>query len=329
MVEKILITRFSSIGDIVLTSPVIRCIRAQLPHAEIHYLTKSAYGELLAHNPHIDKLHLLGDSFDDCMRDLKNEGFSQLIDLHNNLRSRRVAAALGVKRHGFPKLNVEKWLYVNLKWNRMPDRHIVDRYLEACAHLGVVNDGEGLEHHIGPDDSLDPTSIDGLGNAAFIALVVGAKFATKQLPESLLQAVIDRVDAPLLLLGGPEDAELGKRLASNAKGRVVNRCGQLRINQSASLLSRAGVVIAHDTGLMHLAAAYKRPIVSVWGNTVPDFGMYPYLTKEERMEVKGLSCRPCSKIGYAVCPKGHFNCMLKQDPAAIAGAAMRLLRAQN
>jgi ADP-heptose:LPS heptosyltransferase len=76
---------------------------------------------------------------------------------------------------------------------------------------------------------------------------------------------------------------------------------------------------------MHIAAAFKRPVISVWGNTVPEFGMYPYFGSAavagKIMEIKGLSCRPCSKIGYKKCPRGHFKCMERQDMQALINAA--------
>ena len=95
-------------------------------------------------------------------------------------------------------------------------------------------------------------------------------------------------------------------------------------NESAALIKLSSKVITHDTGLMHIAAAFKKEIVSVWGNTVPEFGMYPYYGDfsiwNQKFEILGLPCRPCTKIGYEKCPRGHFKCMLQQDDEKIAAA---------
>jgi len=117
-----------------------------------------------------------------------------------------------------------------------------------------------------------------------------------------------------LLVGGPEDFERGEQIIANTNN-TINTCGKYSILQSASLVQQAKMVITHDTGMMHIAAAFQQKIYSVWGNTVPEFGMYPYLESKQskRIEVKGLNCRPCSKIGYDKCPKGHFKCMQEID----------------
>ncbi|MEQ9415680.1 MAG: glycosyl transferase, partial [Cyclobacteriaceae bacterium] len=129
---KILIIRFSSIGDIVLTTPVIRVLKTQVDNAEIHYATKARFAGLLKENPYVDKLHLLDDKLGLLITDLKREKFDHIIDLHNNLRTRIIKFSLGVKSSSFNKLNWEKWLMVNLKINKLPSLHIVDRYLQAA-----------------------------------------------------------------------------------------------------------------------------------------------------------------------------------------------------
>jgi ADP-heptose:LPS heptosyltransferase len=104
--------------------------------------------------------------------------------------------------------------------------------------------------------------------------------------------------------------------------QIVNACGKFSLQQSASIVKQAAVLLTHDTGLMHIASAFQIPIVSVWGNTVPALGMYPYYPQNEKgfsiHEVSNLKCRPCSKIGFKTCPKKHFNCMNLQDAKAIA-----------
>jgi ADP-heptose:LPS heptosyltransferase len=342
---KFLIIRFSSIGDIVLTTPVVRCLKKQVVTAEVHYLTKSAFRPILEANPYIDKIHCLGGGgtpggdLDAVIEELRREDFDYVIDLHHNLRTLKVKRALGKAAISFNKLNVVKWWYTNFKWNRMPDRHIVDRYMDTLAGFGIKNDGAGLDYFIPAADELKPNDIPTSHQAGYVGLVIGAALPTKKLPYHKLAEICGQARHPIILLGGPEDAETGERLAAIDPIKIYNACGKFNLNESAGLVRQARLVVTHDTGLMHIAAAFRRPILSVWGNTVPEFGMYPYYGdnylynykggkerqggKErpyEMMEVEGLSCRPCSKIGYKKCPKGHFKCMELQPVERILKA---------
>ncbi|MEQ9300828.1 MAG: glycosyltransferase family 9 protein [Cyclobacteriaceae bacterium] len=325
---KVLILRFSSIGDIVLTSPVVRTVKTQVSDCELHYATKAAHEGLLVDNPYIDKVHLLKDSLDELVATLKAEQFDFIIDLHNNLRTRMIKSRLGVKSRSFDKKNWQKWLFVNLKINRMPNRHIVDRYMDAAIPLGVKPDALGLDYFIPEKDEVDMSWLPETHRQGYYAVVVGAKFATKRLPEKRLIELCDRINKPIVLLGGKEDQALGERIVKffertdssspyeeelreglNKRAVLFNACGKFNLNQSASLLKQSGAVFTHDTGLMHIAAALKKQIFSIWGNTVPEFGMYPYKTQFSIFENKKLGCRPCSKIGHGECPLGHFKCM--------------------
>jgi ADP-heptose:LPS heptosyltransferase len=320
--KKILIIRFSSIGDIVLTTPVIRCLKKQFPDAEIHYLTKKTNLSLLQDNPCITRTWLYDHDFKELMPLLKAEHFDFIADLHKNLRSFYVRLNLRRRSASFRKLNLEKWMIVNLGIDRLPKVHIVDRYFGAVKSLGVVNDGKGLDYFIPAGEEISLLSLPESFRNGFIAFVIGGKHATKIFPEEKVLEVCRMLTLPVVLMGGKEDAERGERIGKLAGPRVFNACGKFPVSGSASLIRQSAKVITNDTGLMHIAAAFGKPILSVWGNTIPEFGMYPYLPGKENpvpeiFEVKGLSCRPCSKIGFAKCPKGHFRCMLDQDTGAI------------
>ncbi|MDB5013937.1 MAG: glycosyl transferase family protein [Daejeonella sp.] len=304
---KILIIRFSSIGDIVLTTPVIRCIKTQLNDVEVHYLTKKNFKTVLEHNPNIDKLHLLEKNLSETVNVLKAEKFDYVIDLHHNLRTLIIKTKLGVKSSSFDKLNWQKWLLVNLKVNKMPNVHIVDRYLETVKFLGVSNDKKGLDYFLADDYSL--SDLLPVSHQKFIGLVIGAQHATKRLPTNKLIELCEDLNKPIVLLGGKEDFDRGEQIAKS-NNHVFNGCGKFSLDQSAFLVKMATSIISHDTGLMHIAAAFNKPIISIWGNTAPEFGMFPYqVDKSTIVEVNGLPCRPCSKIGYQKCPRGHFKCM--------------------
>ncbi|MEL6140855.1 MAG: glycosyltransferase family 9 protein [Bacteroidota bacterium] len=313
MPDKILIVRFSSIGDIVLTTPVIRCVKEQTG-AEVHFLTKGKFAGILQHNPHLNKVWSIDKKLSEVSTQLRRVGFDYVLDLHNNLRTMELAWHLRKSKfYRFNKLNVNKWLLTRWKINRLPGIHIVDRYLATAQPLGVVNDRKGLEYHLGKGDFKVAESFS--TSQPYVAFVIGAAHATKCLTEEQKIAFCQQYPDRILLLGGPAEEEEGARIAAASGNHVVNTCGQLKLNESAYLVSKAMAVLTHDTGLMHIAAAFRKPIISIWGNTVPDFGMYPYLPgaeqveKNRRLEVTGLSCRPCSKIGFSACPQGHFRCV--------------------
>ena len=311
-IKKILVLRFSSIGDIVLTSPVIRCLKLQT-NCSLHYLVMNKFKQTLIGNPYVDKLISFEKEPQEVLDGLKEENYDYIVDLHKNIRTKRLLANLGKPYANFPKKNVEKWLFVNFKINKMPDVHIVDRYFEALRELNVQNDQKGLDYFIPEADHINPESF-GLMPNEYIAFGIGAAHNTKVMPTAEMEKLLVQFDKKIALIGGPNEASKGEHLANDKR---VNFCGKLNINQTASLIKQASVVISPDTGIMHIAAALRKKIVSIWGNTVPAFGMYPYYGKNKVdhfiSEVEDLSCRPCSKIGYKKCPKGHFRCMKEQD----------------
>lgn len=324
---KFLIIRFSSIGDIVLTTPVIRCLKQQVPDAEVHFLTKQNFRSIVEHNPYIDKVMLLEHSFELMIHELQQENYDYIIDLHHNLRTLRIKRALKVKSYSFSKLNIHKWLRTALRINILPKVHIVDRYLATVRSFGVKDDGEGLDYFIPAKDEVETGDIPTSHQFGYIGVVIGAAHNTKKLPIHKLKELCSKINHPIILLGGPEDRTAGDEIASVDEIKIYNACGKFNLNESADLVRKAKVIISHDTGLMHIAAAFKKTIISVWGNTVPSFGMTPYYgdyqNKESRFEVEKLWCRPCSKIGYNKCPLGHFKCMNLHDIETMARMAVR------
>ncbi len=313
--KKVLVIRFSSIGDIVLTSPVIRCLKQQLPDVKVHFLTKQQFLPVIEANPYIDKIWLYDQNFRELIPQLKSEGFDFVVDLHKNYRSLFVRLSMGVSSASFQKLNIRKWMIVNLKINFLPSVHIVDRYFRAVEKLNVKNDGQGLDYFIPDHEEVDLMALPATHRNGFIAIVIGGKHNTKIFPTEKLAELGKKLSRPVILLGGREDQERGDRIVASNRSILFNACGKYTLNQSASLLRQAEAVISNDTGLMHIAAAFRKRMVSVWGNTIPAFGMYPYFPEEWQgnsciAEVNGLPCRPCSKLGYRICPKKHFRCMM-------------------
>lgn len=319
---KFLIVRFSSIGDIVLTTPVVRCLRKKYPDAIIHYLTKKKFASIVHSNPYLDKVFELEDDLKKTIEELENEEYDHIIDLHHNLRTLRMKNAMReIPFHSFNKLNIKKWLYTNFKINTMPDKHIVDRYMATVISLGVVNDGLGLDFFIPENEKIKEGDLPFSHLQGYIAIAIGAAHNTKKLPVEKLQELVEKIKFPIVLLGGKEDVVNGEKIAASDPVKIYNACGKFSLNESADIIKNSKLVISHDTGLMHIAAAFKKNTLSVWGNTVPSFGMTPYKTKYEVFQVNKLWCRPCSKTGFDKCPLGHFKCMNNQSIDAIAESA--------
>ncbi|MDX1477620.1 MAG: glycosyltransferase family 9 protein [Saprospiraceae bacterium] len=310
MPSKVLVVRFSAIGDMVLTTPVVRCLKQQRG-AEIHYLTKRTFASVLAGNPCIDQLITIDKSVREVGEQLRAVQYDHVIDLHHNLRSLQVKRLVGAPSSSFPKLNVEKWLLVNFKVDRMPDLHIVERYFKTVERLGVTYDGQGLDFYIDAAARAEAAPLMPAG--PYIAMAIGAGLRTKCLEPDQMVTLARQIDLPVILLGGPQDRKVGEHIAGLCP-RATNLAGKVSIGASAAVVDGASLLITPDTGLMHIAAALNTPVISVWGNTVPAFGMTPFYADHSNVpqaviEVPGLPCRPCSKIGYDTCPRGHFRCI--------------------
>ena len=314
---KFLLIRFSSIGDIVLTTPVIRCLKKQVPDAEVHFLVKNSFRSVVEHNPYIDKLHVLAHSWELMIEELRTENYDYIIDLHHNTKTIRVKRALKKKSFSFYKLNIQKYFYTAFKINMLPKVHIVDRYMKTVESFGVKNDGAGLDYFIAAHEEIKKQDIPASHSAGFIACVIGGAHGTKRWPVHKWKEFCKKMNHPVILLGGDEDVARGNEIASIDPVKIYNACGKFLINESTDMVRKAKVVVTNDTGLMHIAAAFKRPIISLWGNTVPSFGMTPYYgdtpVSDVIMQTNKLWCRPCSKIGFNKCPLGHFKCMEKID----------------
>ena len=286
---KILVVRFSSIGDIVLTSPILRCLKDQI-NAEVHFITKSSYRDIVEKNPHIDKIHTFNSSLNEVIGDIKNEKFDWIIDLHHNLRSLKLKR-LGVKSRSFHKLNIKKFLLTQFKINLLPNIHIVDRYLEAVSHLGVKNDRLGLDFYISNKEKINVEQRFKIVNERYIAFAIGGQHKTKLLTTEKIISICKILASDIVLIGGKEDQLRGDQISKAVGKKAINTCGKFSINESAYIVEKSEYLITHDTGMMHIAAAFKMKIISVWGNTVTDFGMKPYLKNAENkiVEVDNLS----------------------------------------
>ena len=322
---KILCIRLKAIGDLVTTTPVYRVLSKQLG-AQVHVLAMKVPALMLTGNPYVTKI--VAYEQPDLVEVLHHENYDLVVDLHCNLRSHKLRLQLGLPSVGYFKRNLDKWLLTK-GVDRLGEQHIVDRYFLALKPLGVENDGAGLDYFLQPEE-LDAARRAVASNDSFCVLVLAATHHTKRIPESLAVEIIEQLDTSTVLLGGDDVLSIAEQVLAKApKNKVINLCGKVPLRVSAAVLQLAWAVITPDTGLMHMAAALRRPTVVVWGNTAPPFGMYPYLPKEEQglaayAQVGKLSCQPCSRIGYASCPQGHFRCMADQSAKSIVQQAKKV-----
>lgn len=330
---KILLIRLSSIGDILLTTPVVRALYRAIPEASIHFVTRIRYTSLLEHHPHIHTIHGYSSSGPDKARlrqVLREEKFDLVIDLHAVPRSRALRRGLAHRVHVYQKQSWRWLALVGLKWNLYRSvLPIPERYLAAVPDLGLKADQEGLELYLPP--TLSELVLQMLiergwdGRTPIIALCPGARHATKRWPEQhhadLLRRIREHSHSTVVLLGGPEDTAI---LRDPGEG-VIDLRGRLTLLETAAVMDACTVVVTNDSGLMHMATARRRPVVALFGSTVREFGFYPYQADATVLEIPGLPCRPCTHIGRARCPQGHFRCMEDLQPAHVWSAILSRL----
>ncbi len=322
---KVLVIRFSSIGDIVLASPVFRCLKNQLADVEIHFVTKLSFKQVTVANPYIDKFFYFDANLDLLIDQLKEENYDYVIDLHKNFRSAKIKHKLKVPSYTIDKLSVQKFLLTQLNINTMPGRHITQRSLDAIRPLGVEDDGGGLDYFLRKEDVVLPIDIPTSHHAGYIAVVIGGSYFTKKLPVYKLQELCYKINHPVILLGGKEDHEAGQLIASVDPVKIYNASGKFTLNESADLVRQSKFVISHDTGLQYIACAFNKPVLALWGGTSPKLDVEPYYGSQSPLQKQtlyeniylDLSCQPCSNYGTRTCPLEHFNCMDKQDIDAI------------
>jgi len=301
-------------GDIIYTSPIIRCLKQQLPNAEIHYLTKSNFKFLLDYNPYLNQLHLLKPKLKDTIKELKTENFDYIIDLHNSLRSTLVKIQLGVKSSTYKKERFKKWLALKARINLVKPDHLVDRYLKAVEFLGVKNDGKPIDYFLPENTPSLQEIIPDYHQKPYIAFIMGATHFTKRMPNEKVISLCEKIKLPVILLGGDDVKPNAAFISKALPNKIINLVGQISLNESVTVVKNATQVIGFDTGLTHIAEAFNKKLTTIWGSTVPELlGVQPYQVTNHYEAGVTLSCRPCSKFGLSVCPKGHFKCMKDID----------------
>ncbi len=306
---KILVIRFSSMGDIIYTTPVVRCLKTQLPDAEVHFITKPAFRYIYEGNPYLDKLLLLKPGLNETIADINAEKYDLIIDLHNNLRTAIIKFRTGIKAYTYKKQPIRKWISLKFRLKLVEPIHLVERYLKAVKPLGVKNDGKPINYYLKKQHvkaELLPVSHQN----SYLAFVIGATHFTKRMPNDKIIEICRLIDLPIVLLGGEDVKANGTEIAQALGNKIYNACGITSLDESVFLVSKAKRILGFDTGLTHIAEAFDVPIGSIWGGTVPELlGVQPYQVKDAEVIGIALACRPCSKFGLEACPLGHFKCM--------------------
>ena len=309
-INKILVIRLSSIGDIILTTPVLRRLHNAYPEARIDYCTKPPFVPLIASNPRLSAIY--------TTEKLPREGYDLVVDLQNNQRSRAIVRSIDFRHKvKYRKENWKKWLMVQCKINLYSSsQSVVDRYQAPLIERGVTDDLQGCELYPSTSEQAFATPYVEAGKKT-LALCFGAKHLTKRYPPHRFAALLTRLlkdeSIKVLLLGGQEDAsqatEILNALPVPYRSQVVNLAGSCTLMETAAVLEQCDAVLTNDTGLMHMASAFGKKLFVLFGSSSSAFGFLPYHTPYELFQVEGLRCRPCSHIGRDQCPKGHFMCM--------------------
>lgn len=322
-IDKILIFRLSSIGDIVLTSALIRCIKKQYPDARIDYVIKKQFRQLIEHNPKITKIYTVDSSkglkgLKEIKSEIKAEKYDVFLDIHKNMRSLFIRTGskankiLTFKKHIFKRtlltsFGIDKYTTVT---------PVYKRFVQAAQSIGVNYDNKGTELYISTeiDEKIkrELYSKNILGNKPYVLLCPGASFKNKQwLPErfaELANKLINTANVNVVLAGGKAEEDICKYIVQETNGKAFDFSVRLNILESAIVAKYAKVVVANDTGMLHIAEALKVPVVGIYGPTARQLGYYPILAESQVAEVD-LPCRPCTKMGTGTCPKKHWKCM--------------------
>lgn len=310
-------------GKLLLATPIIRALKVELD-AEVHLITRATNFSAFHGNPYVVQLYDFNLPIGSIRRSLKKERFDYVIDFQDTMRSLMIRSGIA-KSLVMPQFRLKKWMYARFKVNLLPKKHLIETYFDNVAPFQLSGDNLGLDFFIPEKDHVENNWLPITHRDGYAAVVISAPYATRQLPTLRLIELCDRINKPIVLIGDSDDIKRGEEIEAffkkgsmdeeeelaslNKKTVVFNACGKFNFNQNASVVKHAAWVFTGDNDMMHVAAALKKPLFTIWGNTTPHLGAYPYRTKFTVFENAGLGCRPCTSKGFKHCPKGHFKCM--------------------
>ncbi len=304
---KILVLRLSSLGDIILTFPFLKELKTLMPSSKIVFLTKQDYRELSELNPNIDDIICINnDNLSEIKKQIKNENFHYVFDLHKNFRSIYLTLFLKSKVLRYRKNNFRKYFLVNFKINLF--KNIIPVYKKYLLTLA------GFSAELNDSFSITEFKLNGERplEKPYIIVSPSSKHFTKTYPKEKYLEIIKRNNDKLFILTGSSsevDMKICSYLNDNALN-TLNLCGILSFPELAVYIKYCEYVISNDSGIMHLAEALNKKVFAFFGSTVKEFGFYPQLQSSVVFENINLKCRPCARSGKNKCPKTHFKCML-------------------
>ncbi len=321
---KILIIRFSSLGDIILTTPVIRLLRQKYPRAEICYVTKKQFADVIVSNKEVNKTYLLEQQTIKELAAEMNTTFDLVVDLHRSLRSKLLLRELDFKRRvKVRKPYFKRWALVFFKINFFKEILPVPmQYMKTLKPLGI--EATMQRPAIYPDEP-GPQKLGGWqSDQPTIAIAPGAKWFTKRWPIDHFIALIEKLRTgysqyQIVVLGGPDEKPLSLEIEKFLDGGVFDFIGKLTILETAFVISKADVLISNDSALIHIASAFETYIIALFLSTTIEFGFGPYPDTSVVLSQQ-LPCKPCDHKGRSRCPKGHFQCAYAITPDKVLAA---------
>jgi len=298
--RNVLIIRLSSLGDVLLTTPLIRSLKSKYPDINVDFVVKRQYSMVLKGNPYLRRIFFPDEEIDVTQYDV-------IVDLQNNLRSCKIRLKFEKRVVKFKKYSLDKYLLVNFKVNRFRELPAIPvRYAETV-EKGLL-DESGLDLLI-PDSVKSRLTED----KQTIGICPGSRHFTKRYPAEKFIEVGNKLASEgfrVVVIGGEDEKNICAEISDSING-AINLSTENDLHQIAADMKRCDGIICNDSGLMHVACAVKVPVVVIFGSSVREFGFTPYGNKHKVVERENLSCRPCSHIGKEKCPEKHFRCMLE------------------
>lgn len=322
-INNILIIRFSSLGDVLLTTPVVRSLKLKYPNSKVSFLVKKEFSDVYRFNPRLSNLFVFdkqASALPQLIEELKKQNFDLVIDLQNNFRSRKIARKLKTKVITYHKNTLEKFLLVNFKINMLKNAPPIPYRYAGAIENGLLDD-KGLEIYTGKEEGE-------YSNEVLIGLAPGSKHFTKRWPKEYfleLGKMIEESGSRVALLGGVSERELCKEICTGLK-HAVDFSNNNDLFATINNLNKLNLLICNDSGLMHAACAVNVPVFTIFGSSVKEFGFTPFRNKSIIFENNMLTCRPCSHIGRESCPKKHFKCMLEIKPETVFGEIKNIVK---
>lgn len=324
MVKYLIICK-KSVKDLILASAMFRCLKEQVEGAELFILTHEEHEHAVKYNPNIKATYVFNDnsSFKKLQEQLRETMFDYIIDLDNDGQSRKLTKKLKIVSFRHEHHTWKYWRYIHFLKKNIPGSHLSERFFETLKVFDVKNDKKGVEYFIDMYDELNLLSLPGNLPFGFIAFVISAPFFTRKILTEKIINICNNIEHPVLLIGYQTDEKIGDEIVRKTHCNVHNVCGKYNFNQNASLIRQSRLIITADNDFMHVAASFKKTIISIWGNTIPAFGEFPYTEKDKSFiaQVQNLKCRPCSQKGFDKCPEKHFKCMQEIENDKIAELA--------